>query len=87
MNDPSGPVRLLSGGEKFELFASADRACFVLRSKADYFEARLQGEEALRFGSDYQVVTQQFPAWKPDQTLAQLWDKGGYSWCAAQDAE
>jgi hypothetical protein len=25
--------------------------------------------------------------WKPDQTLAQLWDQGGYSWLAAQDGE
>ena len=26
-------------------------------------------------------------SYKPDQTLAQLWDQGGYSWLAAQDGE
>ncbi len=86
MNLQSSPVSLVSRGERFELLASDDRSCFVLRSRTDYFEAQLQGDDAMRFAADYQFVRQQFPGWHPDQTLGQLWDKGGYSWLAAQDA-
>lgn len=84
--DPASVV-LISEGDKFELLASEDRASFVLRSKADFFVAHLQGEDALRFRADYDAVKQQFPDWKPDQALAQLWDQGGYSWLAAQEAD
>ena len=41
----------------------------------------------MRFRADYETIQRQFPDWKPDQTLAQLWDQGGYSWLAAQDGE
>ncbi|HTO61538.1 MAG TPA: hypothetical protein VMM15_09800 [Bradyrhizobium sp.] len=85
MNLHSLPLSMLSQGDKFELLASTDRRCYVLRSRSDYFIAQLQGEEAMRFEADYETVRQQFPDWAPDQTLAQLWDKGGYSWSAAQD--
>ncbi len=86
MNLRSTPVSVVSRGDRFELLASDDRRCFELRSRSDYFEAELQGDDALRFEADYECVQQQFPGWQPDQTLGQLWDKGGYSWLAAQDA-
>jgi hypothetical protein len=35
----------------------------------------------------YDTIRLQFPTWKPDQTLAQLWDQDGYSWLAAQEAD
>lgn len=81
------PVRLLFDGARFQLLAAADRSAFVLRSKADYYEADLRGEDASRFDADYRAVRQQHPTWPSDQALAQLWDHGGYLWFAAQEAE
>jgi hypothetical protein len=83
-----GPtVSLIAEGSEYELLGTEDRAAFILRSKADLFTAHLQGEDAARFRADYDAICQQYPAWKPDQTLAQLWDQGGYSWLAAQEGE
>ena len=78
---------LIAEGKEFELLTLEDGASFILRSKADFFTAHLQGEDAARFRADYDTIRAQFPAWKPDQTLAQLWDQGGYSWLAAQEAD
>jgi hypothetical protein len=80
------PVGLISAGEKYDLRA-AEHGAFILRSKADFFTAHLQGEDAARFLADYEAIRMQFPAWTPDQTLAQLWDQGGYGWLAAQEAD
>ena len=55
--------------------------------RQNFSAAHLRGEDAARFHADYEAIKQQFPAWKPDQTLAQLWDQGGYGWLAAQEAE
>jgi len=87
MSENQASVSLIAEGRDYELLASEDKACFILRSKADFFTAHLQGEDATRFQADYEAVQRQFPDWKPDQTLAQLWDQGGYSWLAAQDGE
>ena len=78
---------LIAEGRDFELLTAEDGASYILRSKADFFTAHLRGEDATRFRTDYDAIRQQFPAWKPDQTLAQLWDQGGYSWLAAQEAD
>lgn len=77
----------LARGREFELLGSVDGAALVLRSRADYFAAHLRGADAIRFRTDYITVTSQFPEWEADRTLGQLWDKGGYSWLAAQDGE
>ncbi len=87
MSEPQEEVSMIAEGKDYELLASADKACFILRSKADLSAAHLQGEDATRFQADYEAMQRQFPDWKPDQTLAQLWDQGGYSWLAAQDGE
>jgi len=87
MNETQASVRLIAAGKDYELLASEDKGSFILRSKADFFTAHLQGEDAIRFRADYETIQRQFPDWKPDQTLAQLWDQGGYSWLAAQDGE
>jgi len=87
MSENQASVSMIAEGQEFELLASADKASFMLRSKADALTAHLQGEDATRFQTDYEAVQRQFPDWKPDQTLAQLWDQGGYSWLAAQDGE
>ena len=87
MSQHQAAVSLIAEGADFELSATPDRASFVLRSKADFCTAHLQGDDAARFQADYQAIRLQYPDWKPDQTLAQLWDQGGYSWLAAQDGE
>lgn len=78
---------LIAEGKDFELLTTQDGSSFLLRSKADFFTAHLKGEDATRFRADYDAIRQQFPAWEVDQTLAQLWDQGGYSWLAAQEAD
>jgi hypothetical protein len=87
MSENQASIRLISEGKEYELLAAEDGDSFILRSKADFFVAYLQGEDATRFRADYDAIRLQFPTWKPDQTLAQLWDQGGYSWLAAQEAE
>jgi hypothetical protein len=84
----SQPVAgLVVDGKQFQLLAGGDGASFILVSKADFYTAHLQGEDAARFQSDYEAIRSCHPAWMPDQALAQLWDQGGYSWHAAQEAE
>lgn len=80
-------LNLLAEGQDFALLGSADGQRFVLRSKPDHYAAHLEGEDAARFKADYDTVRTQFPTWEADQTLAQLWDQGGYSWLAAQEGE
>lgn len=85
MSEQHGPLSVVSQGEEYELLAAGDGASFVLRFKTDQLAAHLQGEDAARFRTDYDAIKTQFPAWKPDQALAQLWDQGGYSWLAAKE--
>jgi len=87
MSGNQAAVTSIAEGEEYELLASEDGTSFILRSKADFFAAHLQGEDAARFRTDYDAIRLQFPDWKPDQTLAQLWDQGGYSWLASQEVE
>jgi hypothetical protein len=87
MSENQASVSLIAEGKDYELLGTADQVSFILRSKVDLQTARLQGENAERFQADYRAIQLQYPNWKPDQTLAQLWDQGGYSWLAAQDGE
>jgi hypothetical protein len=80
-------VSLIADGKNFELLSAEGGTSFILRSKADFYTAHLRGEDATRFRTDYETVQKQFPGWQSDQTLAQLWDQGGYSWLAAQEAD
>jgi hypothetical protein len=75
----------IASGEEFELLSSADGASYILRSKIENTAAHLHGEDAERLRSEFDAIVAQYPDWKPDQTLAQLWDQGGYSWLASQD--
>ncbi|WKA28576.1 hypothetical protein [Bradyrhizobium roseum] len=77
----------MAEGEEYELLAGEDGTSFILRSKVDFLAAHLRGEDAARFRADYDSIRLQFPDWKPDQTLAQLWDQGGYSWLASKEAD
>ncbi len=84
MSNESGAV-VIAEGTEYELLSSGDGAAFVLRFKTDQLTAHLQGDDAIRFRADYEALKMQYPAWQADQTLAQLWDQGGYSWLAEQD--
>lgn len=87
MSDNPTSVSLLAEGREYELSANADRTSFILRCKTDFYTAHLHDEDATRFDADYRAIRRQYPNWKPDQTLAQLWDQGGYSWLATQEGE
>ena len=84
MTDEKGAL-VIAEGTEYELLSSGDGAAFVLRFKTDQLTAHLQGDDAIRFRADYEALKMQYPAWQADQTLAQLWDQGGYSWLAEQD--
>ena len=84
MSDEKGAL-VIAEGTEYELLSSGDGAAFVLRFKTDQLTAYLQGDDAIRFRADYEALKMQYPAWQADQTLAQLWDQGGYSWLAEQD--
>jgi len=84
MSDEKGTL-VVAEGTEYELLSSDDGAAFVLRFKSDQLTAHLQGDDAIRFRADYEALKIQYPAWQADQTLAQLWDQGGYSWLAEQD--
>jgi hypothetical protein len=85
MSETEVPLGLIAEGAEYALLGSGDGASFVLRFKTDQMTAHLVGDDASRFRADYDALKLQYPAWEPDQTLAQLWDHGGYSWLAAQD--
>lgn len=72
-------------GAEYELLVAADGTELMLHFKTEHLAAHLRGDDAARFRADYEAIKGQFPGWKPDQTLAQLWDQGGYSWLAAKD--
>ena len=84
MSNETGAV-VIAEGTDYELLSSGDGAAFVLRFKTDQLTAHLRGDDAIRFRADYEALKMQYPAWQADQTLAQLWDQGGYSWLAEQD--
>jgi hypothetical protein len=76
---------LVAEGSEYALHTCDDGAAFVLRFKAESMTANLQGDDATRFRADFEAIKLQHPDWEADQTLAQLWDQGGYSWLATQD--
>ena len=85
MSERKPPLTPVAEGAEFELLGSEDGTIFALRFKTDQLVAQLQGDDATRFRADYNAIRLQFPGWNHDQTLAQLWDQGGYSWLAGQD--
>ena len=85
MSNSQGTLIPVEEGAEYSLLTSEDGASYVLCFKADQMSAHMQGDDAARFRADYEAIKQRFPSWKTDQTLAQLWDQGGYSWLAAQD--
>jgi hypothetical protein len=87
MSDGIQALTPLVEGSDYELLSSGDGADFVFRFKSDEMTARIHGDDALRLKADLEAVTASFPAWTPDQVLAQLWDQGGYGWLATKDGD
>jgi hypothetical protein len=75
---------LVAAGAEYTLSSAPDGVAYVLTYKSDSMAAHLQGEDATRFQTDYQTILAQYPNWPADQTLAQLWDQGGYGWLAQE---
>ncbi|MDD2876954.1 MAG: hypothetical protein PHT60_05100 [Acidiphilium sp.] len=84
MTTPRGPLILIADGSDYALSSSEDRTAFVLTFKTEAISAHLRGDDATRFHTDYQTIRLQYPDWPDDQTLAQLWDQGGYGWLAEE---
>jgi hypothetical protein len=85
MENAQEPRTVLTEGDEYALLSSADGGLLLLRSKTDKMTAHLLGEDAARFRADLHEVMAQHPDWRADQTLAQLWDQGGYGWLATDD--
>lgn len=86
MSGDQAVLSFLADGQDYALLVTEDGTAYILCSKADSLSTHLTGEDAARFRSDYDTLRSQFPSWQSDQTLAQLWDQGGYSWLATQEA-
>ncbi len=87
MTPTEAPLEPLGEGVDYALSSTADGARYLLRCKADGMAAHLLGEDAVRFRADYETIRSQFPDWPVDQTLAQLWDQGGYGWLAGPEGD
>lgn len=85
MTDEPDALTVLADGSDYALLSSRDGLTYVLQCKPEGLAARLRGDDAGRLKADYQTVREQYPDWAADQTLAQLWDQGGYSWLAAEE--
>lgn len=86
MPDKQEPTVFVEGGDEYELFASEDKASYLLRFKTEGLTVRLEGGQLAAFLKEYDTVKKAYPAYGPDQRLAQIWDQGGYSWLAAEAA-
>jgi hypothetical protein len=85
MDKAPAQLQMIAEGSDYELLSAPDASIFALRFKPETLTAHLEGEDAARFRQDYETIREQFPRWNADQTLAQLWDQGGYSWLASQE--
>jgi hypothetical protein len=87
MTDLKESMNFIEGGDEYELLAAEDKATYLLIFKTESQTAMLQGEQLAAFLAEFDLVRRQYPAYTPDQRLAQIWDQGGYSWIAAEQEE
>ena len=85
MPEMQEPIVVITDGPQFALLSCGNDAAYVLRSKADGTSAYVEGDDIAAFLRDYDAIKSQYPSYDTDQTLAQLWDQGGYSWMAVPD--
>jgi hypothetical protein len=83
-DDDNGALAPIFQGSEYELL-TGEGSGFVFRCKSDEMTAHIAGDDALRLRADLDALKTQYPAWRPDQVLAQLWDQGGYGWLATKD--
>ena len=81
------PIDMIAEGELFSLISCGGGRIYVLRSKEDQTSTFVQGEDVAAFVAEYENARAAYPDYSTDQTLAQLWDQGGYSWMAVPDDE
>jgi hypothetical protein len=78
---------MIAEGQLFSLASCGDGTVYVLRSKEDKTSTFVEGEDVAAFLAEYENTKSAYPDYDADQTLAQLWDQGGYSWMAVADEE
>lgn len=76
------PAVVIAEGAQFALLSVDSGATYILSCKEESTAAHLQGEDAAGFLREYESIKVQYPGYTTDQSLAQLWDQGGYSWMA-----
>jgi hypothetical protein len=81
------PIDVIAEGELFSLVSCGNGTVYVLRSKEDKTSTSVEGEDIAAFLAEYENTKSAYPDYSTDQTLAQLWDQGGYSWMAVPDGE
>lgn len=84
MTDKQAPTTFVEGGDEYELFANDDKTAYLLRFKTEGLTVPLEGEQLDAFLKEFETVKKAYPAFGPDQRLAQIWDQGGYSWLAME---
>lgn len=85
MHDMHDPAVVIAEGPQFVLHSRDNGASYVLSSKEDRTSTYVQGDDVAAFLREYESIKTQYPGYSADQTLAQLWDQGGYSWMAEPD--
>ncbi len=81
------PMVVIAEGELYALRSSGNGSAYVLSSKYENTSAHVQGDDVAEFLREYESIKGQYPGYDTDQTLAQLWDQGGYSWMAVPDED
>ena len=83
INDESSIA--IAEGALFALLSCASGTAYILQCKEESLSYHVEGDDVPGFLKDYEAIKAQYPAYDADQTLAQLWDQGGYSWMAVPD--
>ncbi len=85
MSEMKKPIVVIAEGEQFALCSLDNGAAYVLSCKEENTSAHVRGGDVAGFLQEYASIKSQYPGYDTDQTLAQLWDQGGYSWMAVPD--
>lgn len=87
MAEMQEPIVVIAEGAQFALRSCGNGAAYVLSCKEENTSAHVLGDDIAGFLQEYESIKSQYPGYDTDQTLAQLWDQGGYSWMAAPDED
>lgn len=87
MRDLPEPIEVIAEGDQFSMLSCGNGSLYVLRSKEDKTSTHIEGDDVASFLQEYENIRTSYPDYSADQTLAQIWDQGGYSWMAVPDEE